>query len=78
MFTYDNDNEGFFYGEEEQYNYAYGEPDMDDVSYSFSPGGDDDDDEEEEEKADWGDIDPQHDPLAPPGPNDPSFPGSAI
>lgn len=34
--------------------------------------------EEQEESADWGDLDPQHDPLQPPGPMDPSGPGSAV
>lgn len=34
--------------------------------------------EEDSESADWGDVDPQHDPLIPPGPMDPSGPGSAV
>ncbi|MBD3582651.1 hypothetical protein [Flavobacterium selenitireducens] len=34
--------------------------------------------EVEEESADWGDVDPQHDPLQPQGPMDPSGPGSAV
>jgi len=34
--------------------------------------------EEENESADWGDVDPQHDPMQPQGPMDPSGPGSAV
>ena len=35
-------------------------------------------DDEESESGDWGDVDPQDDPLMPPGPMDPSGPGSAV
>jgi|GEM_PF-3133064 len=47
---------------------------------NFAPDRDDskDDEEEETESADWGDVDPQNDPLIPPGPMDPSGPGSAV
>lgn len=31
-----------------------------------------------DEPADWGDVDPQHHPLSPPDPMDPSGPGSAV
>ncbi|RZJ69616.1 hypothetical protein [Flavobacterium sp.] len=45
---------------------------------SDDPEDDEKEDDEETESADWGDVDPQHDPLVPPGPMDPSGPGSAV
>jgi len=42
--------------------------------------GDDDEDSDDEEthKTDWGDVDPQHNPMAPRSPMDPAAPGSAV
>lgn len=84
----DTYNEGFFYGEEETVEYAYGEPDCEDsLSYALSAIADDDDKEEEEEeeeqeredaRKDWGEVDPLDSPNQPWTPMDPTGPGSAV
>jgi hypothetical protein len=39
---------------------------------------DEEGDDEETHKSDWGDVDPQHNPMSPRSPMDPSAPGSAV
>ncbi|RZJ64510.1 MAG: hypothetical protein EOO50_15415 [Flavobacterium sp.] len=74
-----NASESLNGAETELPNDMFGNPE--DIGYEMSnddPDDDKDEDEDEEESANWGDVDPTHDPRQPAGPMDPSGPGSAV
>ena len=72
-----NANESQMSAENELPKDMFGRPE--DISYEMSDDDDPkEDDEDEEESANWGDVDPTHDPRQPAGPMDPSGPGSAV